>query len=144
MANHKSPLSIEERKERRREWARGYYQRHKDKFVQQKRDYLAGNRTKVNERRRAAGSEANRKAHIWKRFKLSLDDINLILEKQGGVCAICGTDDWVYPSPAIDHDHETGKVRGLLCMMCNTGLGHFYDSIDRLLAAIKYLSIHQE
>lgn len=60
------------------------------------------------------------------------------LERQGGVCAICGEK----PKNgrlAIDHIHGTSKVRGLLCSSCNTGLGHFKDDPERLASAIVYL-----
>ncbi len=39
----------------------------------------------------------------------------------------------------VDHDHKTGKVRGLLCLTCNMGIGYLKESIDNLLSAIKYL-----
>lgn len=61
-----------------------------------------------------------------------------LLNLQGGGCAICGA----FPterSLAVDHDHDTGRIRGLLCMRCNTGIGHFEDSIPLLEAAIDYL-----
>jgi hypothetical protein len=55
--------------------------------------------------------------------------------RQDGVCAICGR-----PNPEhVDHDHETGAVRGILCFNCNGGLGQFRDSIDALLSAASYL-----
>lgn len=49
---------------------------------------------------------------------------NQMLEDQGNVCALCGTDDPQVRNWCADHDHKTGKARGLLCMSCNTTLGH--------------------
>jgi len=63
-----------------------------------------------------------------------------LLGKQGNVCAICG-DAPKGKALAIDHDHETGTIRGLLCDHCNMGLGHFKDDPDLLLAAVKYLHL---
>lgn len=63
-----------------------------------------------------------------------------MLAEQKGRCAICGTDD---PAPrrnfAVDHCHETGLVRGLLCGKCNTGIGQLQHSIDIILSAARYL-----
>jgi hypothetical protein len=57
------------------------------------------------------------------------------VREQGGTCAICGR-----PDPEhVDHDHDTGAVRGILCVNCNGGLGQFRDSIDSLLIAASYL-----
>jgi hypothetical protein len=58
-------------------------------------------------------------------------------------CAICGseeTNNIKTNKMYVDHCHETGKVRGLLCNGCNSGLGHFKDSINNLKLAIEYLS----
>jgi hypothetical protein len=65
-----------------------------------------------------------------------------MLAKQRGVCAICKTED---PGPRsnhfhIDHDHATGKVRGLLCNNCNRGIGLLKDSPSVLLQAHLYLT----
>lgn len=65
------------------------------------------------------------------------------LAEQGGVCAICRTPGRVnvgMGSFGLDHDHETGQIRGVLCAACNSGLGHFKDDPVRLQAAIEYLS----
>lgn len=76
---------------------------------------------------------------IKKFYGLSLDDYEQLLQWQDGCCAICrGLNPSLYRL-AVDHDHETGKVRGLLCSACNTGIGQFKEFEDRMLAAIQYL-----
>jgi hypothetical protein len=63
-----------------------------------------------------------------------------MLEAQGGVCAICGKPETSKRgSLSIDHDHATGRVRGLLCHACNIGLGNFRDTEAILRGAIEYL-----
>lgn len=57
-------------------------------------------------------------------------------EEQRGRCAICGKNDVAL---CIDHDHDTDRVRGLLCSSCNMGLGHFHDRTDLLMTAKAYL-----
>ena len=58
-----------------------------------------------------------------------------MLERQGGVCAICQS----APAIHIDHDHRTGAVRGMLCFRCNAALGQLGDSPDVLVRAARYL-----
>lgn len=92
-----------------------------------------------NDRRR----EWNRAYMLSYRHGITADDYDTMLVNQGGVCAICGTDQ---PGGRrserfhVDHDHETGEVRGLLCNECNQGLGKFQDSVEMLRAAIQYLA----
>lgn len=77
------------------------------------------------------------------RFKYGLEPEHkqAIFDSQNGCCAICGykfgqkTGDM-----KVDHDHSTGAVRGLLCDLCNRGLGMFRDSQDNLTKAISYLA----
>lgn len=61
-----------------------------------------------------------------------------MLNNQNYQCAICG--DKITHSSHLDHDHKTGKIRGVLCPYCNHGLGEFKDSIFNLSKAIDYLS----
>jgi Autographiviridae endonuclease VII len=67
-----------------------------------------------------------------------------MLELQNGVCAICECklESSRYTKLTVDHDHKTGKVRGLLCTACNTAIGLLKDSQVRLRSAIIYLSKH--
>lgn len=60
-------------------------------------------------------------------------------EDQKGLCAICGNPPGPHRSLSVDHDHETGKVRALLCGPCNRGLGHFRDNPRLLASAVEYL-----
>lgn len=58
-----------------------------------------------------------------------------MFEKQDGLCAICRE----APATDVDHDHETGVVRGLICNPHNLAIGLFRDRTDLLLAAVQYL-----
>ena len=81
-----------------------------------------------------------------RRYGVSFDQYAAMLESQNGVCAICGQSDCEVDNRngkfrrlAIDHCHDSGKVRGLLCSKCNKALGGFRDSVYLLEAAIAYL-----
>lgn len=63
--------------------------------------------------------EQGRRDHIWKCFRITLEEYNSILEFQGGGCGICGRPPKPGKSLAVDHDHTTGYIRGLLCFLCN-------------------------
>jgi len=79
------------------------------------------------------------KTTIKKKYNLTADQYYALLKSQQGCCAICGAEEDNGRRFAVDHDHETGEVRGLLCKMCNVGLGNFRDSPRNLLLAAKYL-----
>jgi hypothetical protein len=69
------------------------------------------------------------------RYGLAFSDWNTLFEKQNGVCAVCLR----RPVQVVDHDHKTGKVRGLLCHGCNSSLGNFFEDTDVLKRAISYI-----
>ena len=80
------------------------------------------------------------------RFNLTLEEYNTMLESQGGVCKICGNPETAKKSNSedvrmlcVDHDHDTGKVRGLLCTKCNVQLGHYEKCKPRAEEFEKYL-----
>lgn len=72
-------------------------------------------------------------------YGITIEIYNNLLEQQNGVCAICGCVDINKPL-AVDHNHTTKEIRGLLCGKCNKAIGLFYDSISLLESAINYLS----
>lgn len=75
----------------------------------------------------------------FKRFGVTPTDVRDMLERQGG-CAVCRT-----PEPRgkngwhVDHDHETGRVRGVLCITCNIAIGMLHDDLARARQAVAYL-----
>jgi hypothetical protein len=73
-------------------------------------------------------------------YGITLEQYNLLLEEQEGRCKICRTDKCTTGKAlAVDHCHETGKVRGLLCKNCNIGLGMFKHDRERLRMAAEYM-----
>ena len=86
-----------------------------------------------------------RELRLPQMYGITVEEYNQRLKDQDGKCAICGSDNPGRKDAkyfAIDHDHETGKVRDLLCSHCNIGLGAFKDNPVRLEAAAKYLREH--
>lgn len=87
-------------------------------------------------------NETKADQHIRLRYGMSRQAYNALLEKQGGGCAICGGGGGVRKGTRalqVDHDHVTGRVRGLLCGDCNRALGSFCDRDDLCLRAAEYL-----
>lgn len=81
--------------------------------------------------------------HRKRRYGIEPEDYDKLLNEQKNACAICNTSDWKGNGPHIDHDHKTGKTRGLLCHSCNTALGSFKDNIEILMSAIDYIKKHK-
>jgi hypothetical protein len=83
---------------------------------------------------------------IWRRhhqlrknYGITLVQWEEIFDKQGRVCAICGTDQPRGKNWHTDHDHSTKLIRGILCGWCNTGIGKLQESEEIMLKALKYL-----
>ena len=101
--------------------AEGYY---KEKWV-----------NTPTEERRAVAEKAK-----YRKYGLSKKKFDEMLKAQNGSCAICGRiPNGRERALAIDHDHDTGQVRGLLCGKCNLGLGYFQDDVSLLKKAHTYL-----
>lgn len=75
-----------------------------------------------------------------RKYGITVDQFDVMLAAQGGVCRICRSGDpRGVGSFHVDHDHDTGVIRGLLCSDCNLGLGLFKDDATLLLGAANYL-----
>ena len=85
----------------------------------------------------------DRSKKMKNRYGITMDDYDILFQEQEGLCAICempgqrtANRDFAL---VVDHDHETGLVRGLLCYPCNMGLGGLGDSAADLQRALRYL-----
>lgn len=76
----------------------------------------------------------------WK-FNITLSQYEALLDQQNGVCAICGNGEIQARRKFldVDHDHQTGLIRGLLCSPCNTALGLLRENVERMDRMIKYV-----
>ena len=84
-----------------------------------------------------------RKSNLNIKYNMSIKEYNVLLEAQNNKCLLCSK------SPedngkalSVDHDHQTGKIRGLLCDNCNKGIGFLKENIETLKNAIRYLETH--
>lgn len=77
--------------------------------------------------------------HKRKHYDISKEELELLWISCGGVCMNCKLPNQSGKKLSIDHDHNTGKVRGLLCFKCNLGLGYFNDDPALLRKAAEYL-----
>jgi hypothetical protein len=124
---------------RRAEW----YQQNRERVIGKVRSWRHENRDRYLAYQRdykRSRADAERAGYLRRRFGLSIEDYYSILASQGGGCGVCGA---LHPDGKplhVDHDHATGRVRGLLCFNCNGGLGQFRDDVDALANAIGYLA----
>lgn len=108
-----------------------YYLKTKSKILKRQKLYYQNNKLKMREKA------------IKRHYKISLEDYNNLLNQQNNRCKICNREfTGINPMvPNIDHDHKTGKVRGILCSKHNIALGGFEDNIEFLKNAINYLNM---
>ena len=103
-----------------------------------------------NKKKRAYGKKYreshpgfSRNNNLLYKFNISLVQYDRMLAEQNGCCAICGRHQSEFKTAlAVDHNHQTGEIRGLLCRSCNSGIGYLVvdkHNIDLLISAISYL-----
>jgi hypothetical protein len=113
----RSPESTERRKIAARTYMQTYNKRDKVKILQ-------------------------RRAHVKRKFNMTLEQYDEMLTAQGGVCAICKQTNRNFQNLVIDHCHKTNKVRALLCQWCNQAIGRLNDDPILVRAAAQYLENH--
>ena len=126
-------------------WSKGtknWRQKNKRKCAEFTKKYRQKLKEKMSEKE---WSDFHREINLMSKFNISPEEYNIIFEEQYGLCAICGKKETAtrlgkIKKLAIDHDHETGQIRGLLCQRCNMAIGLFDEDTNKLKNAIKYLS----
>lgn len=147
--------SEEEKKERKRLRNRKYmreyrqrdgYKKHMNEYHRQYRKTPEGLAKRREWARANHDPEKARERALWSNYEMTLKEYDTLLAKQNFRCAIC-----VKPGTKtrfggfhVDHNHETGVVRGLLCGPCNVGIGQFREKPKILAAAIAYLKEHTD
>ena len=96
------------------------------------------------DRYRADGRKkvSDRASYLKRKYDITLEDYDSKMVEQGGVCGICGREPRPDISLHVDHNHETGELRGLLCFPCNVTIGLLREDHDRLTAVARYLHQH--
>lgn len=92
-----------------------------------------------------AGMRSVQNSLLKSNYGITIDQYNEMFNSQQGKCAICGTHQSnLSKRLSVDHDHQTGEIRELLCNFCNTSLGNFKEDIDLIKKAISYLEKHKK
>lgn len=135
-------------KEKKREYERLYRSRNREKFSLKSKRYREENKELVKKKKaeyfqknKSRIQERWNKQVLRYRFGITPQQYDKMLADQGGVCKICKKFRLtkVQKRMGVDHCHKTGKLRGILCDWCNTGIAKFEDNESLLIEAIAYL-----
>ena len=121
--NSRQKLYDAANKEKRSAWSKKHYLSHKEAYRARYRAWTG------------------RRLELY--YGISLAEYNQIFSDQGQVCAICQKAEWNGKAPYVDHDHATGKVRGILCRKCNSAIGFVEDDPAIAASMTKYLRKHE-
>lgn len=117
------------------------YAKNKESILKRQKEWYSANRERlIKERQEIPEKFALYKNRQLKhRYGMTMEEYDNILVEQKGVCAICGGLPNKTKGLCVDHSHENGNIRGLLCGPCNKGLGMFRDNPMNLIRASEYL-----
>lgn len=127
--------NLEKVRKQARDWMRNWRSQHREEDRLRSFNYRQRN-PEMGKKWHRDNRERDKQLFRVRQYQLTPREYKARLVSQNGRCPICGE---ILVAPQIDHCHDTGKVRGILCPGCNRGLGQFKDSLLRLRAAAAYL-----
>lgn len=144
------------------EYTKEYYKKNREKILKRNKDYYnsphgkvkkiesvkkykakhVGKFKKYAEEYRSKPENKDRLKHLnlIRRYRISLDEYQSMYDKQNGLCEVCCTSS--ERLLAVDHNHKTGRIRGLLCSQCNLAIGNSKEDVKILKNMIKYINKH--
>ena len=136
MKREKYNKLTEEQKAKERKGCLERYYKNREKLIEKNKEWKKNNKEKITLTRFAY--------NIKNCYGITIDIYNTMFNNQNGCCAICNKHQSKFKNRlSVDHCHETGIVRDLLCNKCNLALGNFKDDIRLLENAIRYLKKHK-
>jgi hypothetical protein len=127
-------------KESMKAYKRAWYLEHQEEVLKKHQEYRKKHKDNPKYQ------EMIVKSRLKHRYNITLEEYNNLVIKQNGVCAICKEPETsIDPRNkrkrilSVDHNHQTGQVRGLLCILCNQAIGMLKEKSDNFLNASKYL-----
>jgi len=135
---HRYYMEHEKESKEKKDNAHQYYLEHKEHYAEISKQYRKENKSKIAKASKERAGR-NRELQIKRKFNLTLDDYNTMINNQNNKCAICGDELKFGKLTAIDHSHTSGKVRGILCHNCNVAMGLLKENVNTLQSMITYL-----
>ena len=128
---------------RRKRW----YEANREREIARVKAWQQSNADRLNEYRRTRRvlpevKARERDGHLRRKFQLTSEQYDAMLPEQGDACAVCGREPKAGKSFHVDHNHETGALRGLVCFSCNSALGNLHEDEARISALLTYLITH--
>jgi hypothetical protein len=117
---------------KKRGYDKEYYDNHKEQITEYQKKWRSDNKERVRR------YKANQ--HLKSTYGITLDDYDQMFEDQDNGCAICGGLNTDGRRLHVDHNHETGEVRGLLCYSCNINLGWFENNLEDVISYLEKYS----
>ena len=144
---------LEERKKKDNARSLAYYRANRERLRGEQNKWKRENPDRLKEHRRTAknkyhhlSKEQRKEWGLKSNYGITYEQFDAMLESQNGLCRICGIEMVVWEGKGrpdcacVDHCHETGVIRGLLCGSCNRAIGLFNDDPELLIKASQYLS----